>query len=331
MHPILRALADRRLGVFTAAEARAAGYEHPEIRRLRTSGRWVALRRGVYVTAEDLAAQESAGRRHAVDCTAVLLGLGRTAAAVSHTSAARLMGVPVNRGLDRTVRLTDPALWRRGEGFRVVPAPLPAEDLVTGSPPRRTAPARTLVDCAREWPLEDAVIAMDAALLAGWTTEDALARAVGRAQGWPGAARAARAVGLADGRAESVLETRGRLRLLGSGFPAPQLQVEIHAGRAFLGVVDAWFDDEAVAVEFDGRVKYTQPWRGRTPERVLWDEKRREDEMRALGVRFLRLADADLARWPVVEKRLRRLLDEPGPALRSFAAVPRARGVRRSA
>ena len=45
-----------------------------------------------------------------------------------------------------------------------------------------------------------------------------------------GIGSAARAVGLADGRAESPLETRGRLRILGSGLPAPELQVVINPG-----------------------------------------------------------------------------------------------------
>ena len=138
-----------------------------------------------------------------------------------------------------------------------------------------------------------------------------------------------RAVALADGRAESPLETRGRLRIVGAGLPRPELQVEIRTGGRLVGVVDAWFDEAAVAVEFDGRVKYTDPWRGRSPERVLWDEKRREDELRALDIRVVRIADADLgARWPRVEARLRRLLARPGPAGRRFTATPRLQGSR---
>jgi hypothetical protein len=172
---------------------------------------------------------------------------------------------------------------------------------------------------------------MDAALLAERTTPAELARAAAAARGWPGAARAIRAAALADGHAESALETKGRLRILGSGFPTPALQVEIRVAGRMLGVADAWFDPAAVAIEFDGRVKYTDPWRNRSPERVLWEEKRREDEMRAVGIRFLRVADADLARWPVLAERLQRLLADPGPGDRLFTAVPRQRGVRRTA
>jgi hypothetical protein len=99
-----------------------------------------------------------------------------------------------------------------------------------------------------------------------------------------------------------------------------------------VAVVDAWFDGAAVAVEFDGQVKYRDPWRGRTPERVLWDEKRREDELRALDIRVVRVAEADLGgRWARIEDRLHALLAVPGPAVRHSTATPRARGVRRSA
>jgi hypothetical protein len=112
----------------------------------------------------------------------------------------------------------------------------------------------------------------------------------------------------------------------------PELQVEIRTGGRLAGVVDAWFDDAAVAVEFDGRVKYTDPWRERSPERVLWEEKRREDELRTLDIRVVRIADADLGgRWPAVETRLRAMVAAAGPARRRFTATPRSEGRRRSA
>jgi hypothetical protein len=204
-------------------------------------------------------------------------------------------------------------------------------EVATKGPFRLTQVTRTLLDCARQWQLDDAVIALDAALLAQRVTARELADGVTTLRGWPGARRAARAVALADGRAESPLETRGRLRIVGAGLPTPDLQTEIHAGGRRVGVVDAWFDEAAVAVEFDGRVKYTKPWRNRTPERVLWDEKRREDELRALDIRFVRLSHADLgASWPMAESRLRELLSSPGPAVRRFSTTARVRGVQRS-
>lgn len=332
MHPLLRSATERQLGLFTAADARRAGYRHTEIQSLCSSGGWVRLRRGVYATAEHLADVTQRGGRHRLECYAVLLDLGRPAAAVSHVSAARLWGFPVRRGMDRTVRLTDPDLWRRGRGFHMTRAPLADAEVAMAGPLRLTSAARTLVDCAREWPLEDAVVALDSALLAGRTTTDQLARVAAAQRSWRGAQRARRAIDLSDGRAESPLETRGRLRIMGAGLPAPELQVEIRSAGRLVGVVDAWFEDAAVAVEFDGRIKYSDPWRGRSAERVLWEEKRREDELRSLDIRVVRIADADLDHgWPRIERRLRALLDVPAAPRRLFTATPRSHGVRRSA
>jgi hypothetical protein len=65
--------------------------------------------------------------------------------------------------------------------------------------------------------------------------------------------------------------------------------------------------------------------------RVLWEEKRREDELRALDIHVVRVTDVDLgAKWPAVEGHLGRLLGTAGPAVRRFTATPRAQGVRRT-
>jgi hypothetical protein len=332
VHPLLRSRAERRLGLFTTADAVAAGYGHSEIRSMCRSGRWVRLRRGVLITADDLAAGQESGDRYRIDCLAVLVGLDRPSAVLSHATAARVWRVPVPRAVDVPIRLTDPTLWRKGNGYVMSCAPLSPDERWRSGPLRITSAARTLVDCAREWPLEDAVVAMDAGALAGRTTTEQLRATADAVHRWPGASRAVRAAALADGRAESPLETRGRLRIIGAGLPIPELQVEIHSEGRLVGVVDAWFGDAAVAVEFDGMVKYTDPWRGRSPERVLWEEKRREDELRSLDIRVVRLADADVgpARWPAAERRLRALLAVPGPARPRFVARPRPHGIRRT-
>ena len=331
MHPLLRFRAEARFGLFTTAEAILAGYRPSEIRSLCASGRWVRLRRGVLVTAADLAVGEEQGRRHRIDCLAILLGLGRPTAVISHASAARLWSLPAPYPVDSTIRLTDPDQWRTGAGWRMTCAPLRSGELWRSGPLRLTSPQRTLVDCAREWPLDDAVTAMDAAVLAERTTLEELRAAAATIHHWPGASRAVRAAALTDGRAESPLETRGRLRIIGSGLPTPELQVEIRSAGRLIGVVDAWFDEAAVAVEFDGRVKYTNPWRERSAERVLWEEKRREDELRSLDILVVRVADADLgSRWRAVEARLHQVVGTAGPAARRFTAIPRVHGVRRT-
>jgi hypothetical protein len=238
VHPLLRAAAQRQRGIFTAADARRAGYAHPEIRHMCSSGQWRRLRRGIYVAAEDLARAEENGQRHQLDCLAVLLAVDRPSAAIGHRSAARLWGIPLRRRLEDVVRLIDPTHGRDGRGFHITRAPLDAREVSIRGPFRLTTAARTLIDLAREEPLEDAVVAMDACLLTGGVTGQELRTAAERAATWRGGRRASRAVALADGRAASPLETRGRLRIVGAGLPTPELQVEVRTGGRLVGVVD---------------------------------------------------------------------------------------------
>ena len=110
--------------------------------------------------------------------------------------------------------------------------------------------------------------------------------------------------------------------MLSSGLPRPELQVEIHGPAGFLGRVDAWYEDAALAIEFDGRVKYVDPRHASAPGKVLWDEKRREDAMRAVGVRFVRIANEDLGeRWPAMAAGIQQVLAAPSIGLRRFHAV----------
>lgn len=324
MHPVLRDAARRQWGAFTASDVRRAGLQPTDVQSALRRGEWDRLRRGVYV---ERAVLEDAGRwgdgvRHRLDCAAVLLCLGGQPA-ISHASAARLSDFVVPAPARGPVSLTDAVQWRTGRGYSVMRAQLLPHHVRVDGPFRITAPARTLVDCAREWSLEDAVVAMDAALHSGAVTAAELREAVLQETHWYGIAAAARAVGLADERAESPLETLGRLRMLGSGLPAPELQVDLYGPRGFVARVDAWFQDAAVAVEFDGRVKYDDPFAGRSAAQVLWEEKRREDAIRDLGVRVVRVVHADVgSTWPVVADRLRTLLATRSTTTPTLRAVP---------
>ena len=120
MHPSCAQRPTAGFGVFTAAAAVAAGHGHSEIQNLTASGRWVRLRRGVLITAEDLERARRDGREHDVRCLSVLLALGRPRTAVSHGSAAQLWNLPTPRSAATPIRLTDPDRWRRGDGLRHV-------------------------------------------------------------------------------------------------------------------------------------------------------------------------------------------------------------------
>ncbi len=323
VHPALESAARRRGGVFTVDDARRAGLTPDDVRSAIRTRAWHRLRRGVYVpTARWLEVAADPRARHLLLCAAAFAVLG-PGPVLSHSSAARFHGLVLPRGADDDVRLTHADQWRVGRGYRIAAAALPPEDVVDTGPYGVTTAARTLADCARDWSLTDAVVAVDAALHGQQVRRADVQAAVLRQTHWAGIGAAARALGLADGRAESPLETRGRLALLAAGLPRPELQVELHGPRGFVARVDAWYEEAALALEFDGRVKYAEPRDGRTPGAVLWDEKRREDRILDLDVRVVRITQDDVAAFGPVRARVAELLARPPAGPRSFRTVRR--------
>jgi hypothetical protein len=321
VHPDLEAAASRRGGVFTVADARLAGLRPDEVRTAVSSGSWRRLRRGVYAEATQWASTAGDDReRHLLSAAAALAVLG-PGPVLSHATAARFHRLLLPRRLDAAVRLTHVDQWREGRGYRIAAADLPEEDVDRSDVLPVTRVARTLVDCSREWSLTDAVVAIDAAIQRRQVRRSQLAAAVLRQSHWRGIGEAGRALHLADGRAESPLETRGRLAFLAAGLPLPELQVDLYGPHGFVGRVDAWFDEPGIAVEFDGLVKYTDPYRGRTPAQVLWDEKRREDLIRDLDVPVVRVVQEDLPRLDRPVDRLHELMSRPAPAHRRYRVV----------
>ena len=127
-----------------------------------------------------------------------------------------------------------------------------------------------------------------------------------RCQTWPGYGDAARYWSLTDGRRESPAESWSYVAMSRQNVPMPEPQVVIHDqnGRP-VARVDAWWEEEAVAGEVDGLVKYDLGLDGNPAQarRALVEEKRREDALRAVGVRVARWGVSDLgdevgwARW----------------------------------
>ncbi|WP_409328514.1 hypothetical protein [Trujillonella humicola] len=116
---------------------------------------------------------------------------------------------------------------------------------------------------------------------------------------------------------------------MADGVPEPRLQVTLTADGV-TAEVDGWWPDAGVAMECDGRVEYRDPWRGRTTEEAHWREKRRAEVLTAAGVRFWRVADADLGRgWPAALARREAMLAHPLPGTRRFD-VSSARRFRRT-
>lgn len=102
-----------------------------------------------------------------------------------------------------------------------------------------TSAARTIVDVAREWGAEAALVPGDVALRTGVITLPTLAIEVERVIGLPGASAARRVPGLLDPLAESPLESRSRWHFDVHAIEQPLSQVWLYtrAGR-FLGRVE---------------------------------------------------------------------------------------------
>lgn len=111
----------------------------------------------------------------------------------------------------------------------------------------------------------------------------------------------------ADGRSESVGESWSRVLMGSLGFAAPTLQ---HAERLPNGRVaraDFCWEEAGVLGEFDGRVKYSRghQLQGLELEQVLYQEKLREDALRALGWVVVRWGWDELRRPRELARRLR--------------------------
>ena len=291
-----------------AASLRAAGYSEDDVRRLLRTGVFTQVRRGAY--AEHL--PDDGDACHALLLRAALTELAPGAVA-SHVSAAVVHGLPTWRlPLERAQVTVD-----RRSGGRVDPrvhvytAPLHPDDVVTVDGLVVTSLARTVVDIARWAELEPAVVVADAALRARDLQADeaclrsALVDALRRAKGWPGVPAARRTVAFADGRAESVGESRSRVALARAGVPTPVLQLPVrHAGGT--AYADFGWPEQRTIGEFDGKAKYERLLRpGQTSADAVYEEKLREDAVRAEGWEVVRWRWADLRDFAPTAARLR--------------------------
>ncbi len=211
-------------------DAIALGYSDDELRRLARSGEWFRLRRGAYLEGPQ---PTSAPERHRLLVHATMAGLRRPAV-VSHQSAAVLHGLALwSVRLDRVhVTRRPPAVQDTGRVLRCHVARLRADEVVEVDGMPVTSPVRTVLDLARSVPLEPAVVALDGALHGGAVEHGQLRIGLGALFGTPGSRRAARAVELADGRSESVGESRSRVVLHRHGVPPSGSQFEVRVQRS---------------------------------------------------------------------------------------------------
>lgn len=235
----------------------------------------------------------------------------------SHVSAARLHNCQTwNAG--RLIHVTTGyANSSKGSGPDVRTHRLPLSDADTvawllkdGRQIRVTSLERTVLDCARIMPLEQAAVIGDHALHKG-ADPDQLRRLLDESPIKRGASRAARLLEALDGRSESAGETRTRLLLRSFGMQnfVPQVPLRTRQGKFRADFADP---ERRIIVEFDGRGKYSDY---RPAEEVLLAERSRESALIEAGWLVLRLDWDQLARPAELRRRLLAMIERSGRLL----------------
>ncbi|HET6742351.1 MAG TPA: type IV toxin-antitoxin system AbiEi family antitoxin domain-containing protein [Kribbella sp.] len=306
---MLAAVAESQGGVFSRAQALDCGYTAQGIRDRISRGRWERVRYGQYAESLDethLAPWDRELARYRRSVFAALNAMRPGSVAISHQSALVLHGLPV-WGMDLSkVHLTHLDERRHGGGVAGVNyhrGRLASGDLTELDGRLVTAVPRAVVETACTASFEAGVVIADAALRDHATAEDGIRGLLRTIEFWPGSATARAALDFADGRSESVGESRMRVLIHDFGLPAPDLQVEYYDDDGFIGRVDFDFPGREAIAEFDGRIKYA----GATAD-VFVAEKTRENRLRGIGLAVYRADWTDLDHPHRTANRLGRIL-----------------------
>lgn len=310
-----------RHGVVSTADATSLGIDPSGLRRMVRSGEAKRLIRGWYAVCPPGAERppwegrdqfETARLSHQLVTAALLRAFGGRAVA-SHQSALVLHGVPLWRSDLGTVHLCRSATHNSRHRAGAVIHPVLEVPPVTAPGGLETVPvAHAVVQVGMRAPAPglaplplESLVAADAALHAELITEDDVKAAVEAHTGQSGIPGVRLLLKHADGRHESVGETRlaHTMRVLGYRF-TPQVPVEA-GGRCWR--VDFALDDDPVIVEFDGITKYSGGLENPTPEklrRAFAAEKWREDRLRDKGNEVTRFVWPEIDNLRLVERRL---------------------------
>ncbi|QBR93231.1 type IV toxin-antitoxin system AbiEi family antitoxin domain-containing protein [Nocardioides euryhalodurans] len=281
-------------GLTTTADLVRAGIEPRFIARLVRTGRLVAVRRGVYTTDELWTAWDEHRARPMARVRAAELCIA-VAHVSSHDSAALAHELPLLRPQESAVHISrlDMRGTRVQNGVEHHGARFAPDEVTVVDGLRVLDIPRTVADLAREHGYLAGLVAADGAMQRG-VSRAQLQEAAARMEGWPFSRTVKQVLDNADPGAESVGETLARDLADESGLGPIETQFPVRTPR---GV--AWVDLRIGRhlVEFDGRVKYRSVEEGGLRdgdlERMLWDERRRQDEICRGGFGMTRLVYAD--------------------------------------
>jgi len=254
----------------------SAGVDPDQLVIALRTGRLFRVQRGVYGAR---AAQPGPLPR----ARAAVLSSGVLDAVASHHTAGRVFGlaVPDRPAVEHiTVRRELRRVRRRELHFHS--RALALGDVLPRDGVALTSPARTVFDLAAYLPRREAVWCVDDALRRNVTTPSALMQVGERRLGGRGDALARERIAEADGVAESMLETIGRLALADGEVPLPQAQFKVHndVGR-LIARLDGAYPERRLAVEFDGQSFHSAP-------EAVFRDRRQQNSLELEGWRVLR-------------------------------------------
>jgi hypothetical protein len=282
-------------GSFLRREALANGFDDKAIRRAVRSGEWVRVRHGSYTVAA-LWPEEPVDQ-HVLRTRAAVRTLGPVAA--SHQSAAALHGMDLwEVPLDQVhVTRLDNGAGRTEHDLTHHESLCLADELTKVRGVTTTRPVRAALETASLVDVERGLVVVDSGLRAGLFTEEELAAQHDAMVRWPDSQHLHLVTRLADGRSQSVGETRSRFLFWSQGLPEPELQYEVYDddGR-LVGTTDFAWPEFGLLGEFDGKMKYQRYLRdGEPPGDAVFREKKREDDLRRItGWGMVRFIWADL-------------------------------------
>lgn len=269
MDAALLAVAVSQGGLFTTAQARAAGVDEVPLAALKGAGLVTSVARSLYALPDAVPSDPLDAHRFRAGAARLLYPDASTCG----VSLLAERGVDVwGAGLHR-VDLVRPV---RAEVLTALCRIRPPHPPVRPWGDSRDAVAAAVVQTALDHGAMAGIVSADDAIQDELTTSDAIEAVARSVRRWPGAGRVRTMLALMDGRSESVGESRLRVMLTVAGFRlVPQFPITDESDEAF-AFVDLLVDGTNLCLEFDGKVKYGG-------EKVLWREKKREDRLRARG------------------------------------------------
>jgi hypothetical protein len=314
MRGSLKGIAESQGGIFARHQALAAGYTTKEFEWLTRSksGPWVKVRYGIYTPRDSWDGLSPDARQLRLDRAALLVCDEGTV--LSHSSAARLLGLPLYDAEDglthvTRLRLGGRQLSRTQAGICHHSGRLYDDEIVLHQGIAVTSAARTTLDVTSRFGFRAGLVVADAVLRSGVPRANLEAGLLRYPNDQHAAVRRS-VVAAADGRAESPLETLGRILLVSMGIADVEPQYEVEFPEGGVAFVDMFSPSLRHVFECDGKLKYRRQvnWKGEEVDaaQVVWDEKQREDKLRGCGYGVSRISwkDTMVERFGVANSRL---------------------------